>query len=103
LPSDSLESVYNPHTSSHGLAGVELTKLPLNALTSNQSNCNASISLAYTPDSARFLSAWSKWLFVFNSNFVRLKQTHRSASSSRQRFDHPTPIDYWSAAISRAS
>jgi hypothetical protein len=41
LPSDSLESVYNPHTSSHGLAGVELTKLPLNALTSNQSNCNA--------------------------------------------------------------
>jgi hypothetical protein len=28
-------------TSSHGLAGVELTKLPLNALTSNQSNCNA--------------------------------------------------------------
>jgi hypothetical protein len=41
LPPDSLESVYNPHTSSHGLAGVELTKLPLNALTSNQSNCNA--------------------------------------------------------------
>jgi hypothetical protein len=35
LPSDSLESVYNPDTSSHGLAGVELTKLPLNALTSN--------------------------------------------------------------------
>jgi hypothetical protein len=42
LPSDSLESVYNPPTSSHGLAGVELTKLPPNALTSNQSNCNAS-------------------------------------------------------------
>jgi len=41
LPPDSLESVYNPHTSSHGLAGVEPTKLPLNALTSNQSNCNA--------------------------------------------------------------
>ncbi len=33
--------LYNPHTSSHGLAGVELTKPPLNALTSNQSNCNA--------------------------------------------------------------
>jgi hypothetical protein len=33
----------NPPTSSHGLAGVELTKLPLNALTSNQSNCNASV------------------------------------------------------------
>jgi len=46
LPSDSLESVYNPHTSSHGLAGVELTKLPLNALTSNQSNCNAKALLA---------------------------------------------------------
>jgi hypothetical protein len=40
LPSDSRESVFNPHTSSHGLAGAELTKLPLNALTSNQkSNC----------------------------------------------------------------
>jgi hypothetical protein len=42
LPSDSLESVFNPHTSSHGLAGAELTRLPLNALTSNQKrNCNA--------------------------------------------------------------
>jgi hypothetical protein len=42
LPSDSLESVFDPHTSSHGLAGGELTKLPLNALTSNQkNNCNA--------------------------------------------------------------
>jgi hypothetical protein len=42
LPSDSLETVFNPHTSSHGLAGAELTKLPLNALTSNQkSNCIA--------------------------------------------------------------
>jgi hypothetical protein len=41
LPSDSLESVFDPHTSSHGLAGGELTKLPLNALTSNQkNNCN---------------------------------------------------------------
>ena len=47
MPSDSLESVYNPHTSSHGLAGVELTKLPLNALTSNQSNCNAKCGLGY--------------------------------------------------------
>ncbi len=36
-----IAKLYNPHTSSHGLAGVELTKLPLNALTSNQSNCNA--------------------------------------------------------------
>ena len=42
MPSDSLESVFDPHTSSHGLAGGELTKLPLNALTSNQkNNCNA--------------------------------------------------------------
>jgi hypothetical protein len=42
LPSDSLDSVFNPHTSSHGLSGAELTRLPLNALTSNQkSNCNA--------------------------------------------------------------
>jgi hypothetical protein len=42
LPSDSLESVFNPHKSSHGLSGAGLTRLPLNALTSNQkSNCNA--------------------------------------------------------------
>ena len=42
MPSDSLDSVFNPHTSSHGLSGAELTRLPLNALTSNQkSNCNA--------------------------------------------------------------
>ncbi|WP_247542469.1 hypothetical protein, partial [Bradyrhizobium sp. 146] len=33
----------NPHTSSHGPSGAELTRLPLNAPTSNQkSNCNAS-------------------------------------------------------------
>ncbi|WP_247542918.1 hypothetical protein, partial [Bradyrhizobium sp. 146] len=32
----------NPHTSSHGPSGAELTRLPLNAPTSNQkSNCNA--------------------------------------------------------------
>jgi hypothetical protein len=44
LPSGSLESVFDPHTSSHGLAGAELTRLPLNALTSNQKgNCNASL------------------------------------------------------------
>ena len=42
MPSDSLESAFNPHASSHGLAGAEPTRLPLNALTSNQtSNCNA--------------------------------------------------------------
>ena len=42
MPSDSLESGFNRHTSSHGLAGAELTRLPLNAPTSNQeSNCNA--------------------------------------------------------------
>jgi hypothetical protein len=36
-----LESGFNPHTSSHGLSGAELTRLPLNAPTSNQkSNCN---------------------------------------------------------------
>src|ERR1019366_6130303 len=41
-PSGSPESGSNPHTSSHGLAGAELTRLPLNALTSNQKgNCNA--------------------------------------------------------------
>jgi len=36
-----LESVFNPHASSHGLSGAELIRLPLNALTSNQKdNCN---------------------------------------------------------------
>jgi hypothetical protein len=41
LPSDSRESVFNPHTSSHGLSGVELTKLPLNAHISEKGNCSA--------------------------------------------------------------
>ena len=42
MPSDSLESAFSQHTSSHGLAGADLTKLPLNGLTSKQkSNCNA--------------------------------------------------------------
>ena len=42
MPSDSVESVFNPHASSRGLVGAELTKLPLNALTSKQNgNCNA--------------------------------------------------------------
>src|SRR6266404_2648882 len=31
----------------------------------------------------------AKWLFVFNSNFLRMKEAHRSASPSRERFDHP--------------
>src|SRR5258708_6467835 len=30
-------------------------------------------------------------LFVFNSRFARVIQDHRSASSSRQRIDHPPP------------
>src|SRR5258706_2359349 len=33
----------------------------------------------------------AKWLFVFNSNFLRMKEAHRSASSLRQRIDHPPP------------
>jgi hypothetical protein len=42
LQSDLIESGFNPPTLSHGLFGAELTRLPLNALTSNQkSNCNA--------------------------------------------------------------
>ena len=58
--SDSLESVFNPHTSSHGLAGVELTKLPLNALTSNQkSNCNARARFWFA---ARQISAGVRFL-----------------------------------------
>ena len=42
MPSGLLESGFSPHTSSRGLSGAELTKLPLNALTSNRKgNCNA--------------------------------------------------------------
>jgi hypothetical protein len=42
LQSDLIKSGFNPPTLSHGLSGAELTRLPLNALTSNQtSNCNA--------------------------------------------------------------
>jgi hypothetical protein len=34
-----------------------------------------------------------RWLFVFNSKFLHMKQSHRSASSSRPRFDRPpTPL-----------
>src|SRR5260370_16033832 len=41
-PSDSLESESNPHISSHGHSGVELTRPPPSARTSKQkSNCNA--------------------------------------------------------------
>ena len=32
----------------------------------------------------------AKWLFVFNSNFLRTKEAHRSGAGKRQRFDHPT-------------
>ncbi|SHG42694.1 hypothetical protein SAMN05444169_2408 [Bradyrhizobium erythrophlei] len=28
-------------------------------------------------------------LFLFNSDFLRMNESHRSASSSRQRIDHP--------------
>jgi hypothetical protein len=46
LPSGLLESGFSPHTSSRGLSGAELTKLPLNALTSNRKgNCNVRAGL----------------------------------------------------------
>src|SRR5258707_15738507 len=31
------------------------------------------------------------WLLVFNSKFLRVNEAHRSASSLRQRIDHPPP------------
>ena len=42
-PSDSRGSGSNPHTSSHGHSGAELTKRPLSEPTSKQTNgnCNA--------------------------------------------------------------
>jgi hypothetical protein len=54
LLSDLLESGFNPHISSHGLSGAELTRLPLNAPTPNpKSNCNASLFRARTNAAAR--------------------------------------------------
>jgi hypothetical protein len=41
LLSDLLEIRFNPHTSSHGHSGAELTRLPLNGPTSKNDNCNA--------------------------------------------------------------
>jgi hypothetical protein len=50
LQSDLIESGFNPPTLSHGLSGAELTRLPLNALTSNQkSNCNAKFGQVARP------------------------------------------------------
>ena len=33
----------------------------------------------------------SEWLSLFNSNFLRLKEAHRSRAHKLQRFDHPPP------------
>ncbi len=58
LLSDLLESGFNPHTSSHGLSGAELTRLPLNAPTSNQkSNCNARLSTKLLPTALSVISS----------------------------------------------
>jgi hypothetical protein len=55
LQSDLIESGFNPPTLSHGLSGAERTRLPLNALTSNQkSNCNANSAV----EIAGVLGAW---------------------------------------------
>ena len=59
MPSNSLESVSNPRASLHGLAGAELTKLQLNALTSNQKdNCNARARLS-APDTHLMVIGYS--------------------------------------------
>jgi hypothetical protein len=45
--------------------------------------------------SADWLTALSSGgLFVFNSNFLRMNQPHRSAAKSGQRFDHPPPLGF---------
>jgi hypothetical protein len=45
LQSDLIESGFNPRTLSRSLSGAERTRLPLNALTSNQkSNCNVRLA-----------------------------------------------------------
>jgi hypothetical protein len=33
----------------------------------------------------------TRWLFLFNSNFLRMNEAHRSAGKIAQRFDHPPP------------
>jgi hypothetical protein len=57
LQSDLIESGFNPPTLSHGLSGAELTRLPLNALTSNQkSNCNVKYLRSARPRAGLFVA-----------------------------------------------
>ena len=59
-----LKSEFNPRVSSHGLAGEELTKRPLNARTSKQNgNCNASMSQRFLNDACFDLPPSTKLLF----------------------------------------
>ena len=41
---------------------------------------------------ARVHVGFSKWLFVFNSNFLCMEESHRSGADKRQRYDHPPPM-----------
>ena len=54
-PSDSRGSGSNPHTSSHGRSGEELTKRPLSEPTSKQTNgnCNANQARPSSPQCSR--------------------------------------------------
>src|ERR1700676_3702911 len=46
---------------------------------------------AFFPKTDVYRTSSQGGLFVFNSHSVRMKQDHRSASSSRPRFDRPPP------------
>src|ERR1700682_1810294 len=46
---------------------------------------------AFLPKADVYRTPSQGGLFGFNSEFLRMNQAHRSASSSRQRFDRPPP------------
>ena len=45
------------------------------------------------PKAASLRRAIAKWLFVFNSNFSRMNQAHRSGVDKRQRSDQPRGLE----------
>jgi hypothetical protein len=51
--------------------------------------CNVVTPIAHHGKS--FSANRAKWLFVFNSNFLRMNEAHRSAPNAAQRFEHPHP------------
>ncbi|MET4297003.1 hypothetical protein ABIB06_007820, partial [Bradyrhizobium sp. LB8.2] len=77
-----LESVFNPHASSHGLSGAELIRLPLNALMSNQKdNCNARPSIAFGTMRRRHLGSQERFDRFRTHRHVGLNLRSRQAKA----------------------